>query len=241
MENGRLTENALNDALSKISYSSELAKAVEYADLVSESVAENIELKREVHKQLDAVCPDGAILTTNTSSLLVSEIEDVVRRGDRFAAMHFHLGGSLIDIVRGPRTSAETIDILVRFARSLKQTPVVLKKEKDGYLYNTILLSMIKTAVLLVHDGYADYKDVDRAYMAATRGGVGPFGIIDSVGVNVCMDVFDAQGKRRPTEGFTEAAEILKPYVENGDLGMKAGKGFYSYPDPEFRSPEFLA
>jgi enoyl-CoA hydratase / 3-hydroxyacyl-CoA dehydrogenase len=238
--NQLLTEDLIKGGLGRISYTSNLENAVKDADLLSESVAERLELKRQVHKQLDSVCSDHTIITTNTSSLLVSDIEDVVKRGDKFAALHFHLGGSLLDIVGGPRTSPATIDILVRFARSTMQTPVVLKKEKDGYLFNTMFIQLVKTAGLLVCDGYADFTDVDRSYMAATGGNIGPFGMLDNVGLNVCLDVIKEQGKRKPGEGFNKVAELLTSYVDKGDLGKKTGIGFYTYPNPVFAGPEFL-
>jgi enoyl-CoA hydratase / 3-hydroxyacyl-CoA dehydrogenase len=235
-----INEDLIKSGLGRISYTSNLDNAVNGSDLLSESVAENLEMKRQVHKQLDAVCPENIILTTNTSSLLVSEIEDVVKRGDKFAALHFHLGGSLLDIVGGPRTSGTTIDILVRFARSIMQTPAVLKKEKDGYLFNTMFIQLMKTAALLVCDGYADFTDVDRSYMAATGGRIGPFGMLDNVGLNVCLDVIKEQDKRKPGEGFNKVVELLTSYVDEGLLGAKAGKGFYTYPNPLFEETGFL-
>jgi len=238
---GLLTQDLLQAGLSRIAYTADIEEAVRGADLVSESVPERLELKRQVHKNLDELCAPPTILTTNTSSLLVSEIEDVVKRGDKFAALHFHLGGTLLDIVGGPRTSAETIDILQRFARSIRQTPVVLKKEKDGYLYNSILIAMLKTASLLVIDGYADFQDVDRAYMAATGSLAGPFGMMDAVGLNVCLEIIEEQGKRRPGEEFKRMADYLRPFVNRSELGRKTGRGFYTYPDPAFARQDFLA
>ncbi len=221
-------------------YTNHIEEAVAGADLLSEAVPERLKLKREVHKQLDAVCPSRTILTTNTSYLLVSEIEDVVGRGDRFAAMHFHLGGALVDIVGGRRTSAETIDTLKRFVRSLQQTPVVGKKEKDGYLFNSMFMAMCKEAFLLVIDGYADFRDVDRSFMAAIGHPVGPFSGMDRVGLDVCLDVCQAQSERHNDPDMKRVADFLRPFIERGDLGWKTGKGFYDYPEPEYEKKEFL-
>jgi 3-hydroxybutyryl-CoA dehydrogenase len=238
---GKLTQELLDAGLSRVSYTGDLQAAVKDADLVSESVLERLDLKRDVHRRLDAACPPKTILTTNTSYLLVSEIEDVVRRGDKFAALHFHLGGALLDIVAGPRTSPASVDLLKRFARSILQTPVVARKEKDGYLFNSIVFAMFKTAIQLVADGYADFEDVDRSYMAAMGLPVGPFGSMDMVGLDIVLDTLDSQAKRRDVDGCRKAAGIIRPLVERGDLGFKTGKGFYEYPGAAYQQPDFLA
>lgn len=237
---GRLTQELLDAGLSRITCTDDLETAVRDADLVSESVLEQLDLKRDVHRQLDEICPPKTILTTNTSYLLVSEIEDVVARGNKFAALHFHLGGALLDVVGGPRTSPETIDILKRFARSIMQTPVVAKKEKDGYLFNSIIFAMFKTALNLVAGGYADHKDVDRSYMAALGLPVGLFGSMDMVGLDIILETMESQAKRRDAGSCEKAAGVVRTMVEKGILGFKTGKGFYTYPDPEYQKPGFL-
>jgi 3-hydroxybutyryl-CoA dehydrogenase len=238
---GKLTQEVLDAGLARIAFTSDIREALRGADLVSESVIEKLSLKREVHRQLDEICEPQTILTTNTSYLLVSEIEDVVKRGDRFAALHFHLGAPLLDIVGGPRTSAETIDLLKRFAASIMQTAIVAKKEKDGYLFNSIIFAMFKTALLLVADGYAEVTDVDRAYMAALSQFAGPFGSMDYVGLDIILATMESQGLRRDLEGCAKAAAVVRPLVERGDLGYKSGKGFYTYPNPAWQQPGFLS
>jgi 3-hydroxybutyryl-CoA dehydrogenase len=237
---GKLTQELLDVGLSRVTYTTNISEAVQGADLVSESVPEKLSLKRETHRQLDEICAPETILTTNTSYLLVSEIEDVVKRGDRFAALHFHLGAPLLDIVGGPRTSSKTIDALKRFAASIMQTAVTAKKEKDGYLFNSIIFSMFKTALNLVADGYADFMDVDRAYMAALSQFAGPFGSMDYVGLDIILHTIESQGLRRDPEGCEKAATVIRPLVESGNLGYKTGKGFYTYPNPAFQQPDFL-
>lgn len=237
---GKLTQELLDGGLARITYAADLEAAVADADLVSESVLERLDLKREVHQRLDGICPEKTILTTNTSYLLVSEIEDAVARGDKFAALHFHLGGALLDVVGGPRTSPETIDILTRFARSIMQTPVVGKKEKDGYLFNSIIFAMFKTAINLVADGYADHADVDKSYMAALGVPVGPFGSMDMIGLDIILETLNAQAERRDAEGCRNAASLIAPMVSRGDLGFKTGKGFYTYPGATYQQPDFL-
>ena len=239
---GGLKQDEVDAGLKNITFTADPEKASKNADLVSESVFEVVELKRKVHAQFDQLCPPHTILTTNTSSLLVSDIENAVGRGDKFAAMHFHGGlGSLVDIMRGPRTSDETVGILKRFARSIGEVPVVMKKEKGGYLYNTLLGGLLGAAWGLVLGGYAEPEDVDRAYMLVNRQAVGPFGIMDAIGLNVIMDAAGGGGLEREEFTLKQATEYLRPYIERGDLGMKTGKGFYTYPNPAYQQPDFLS
>ncbi len=227
---------------SRIKIESDIEKAVESSDLVSESVHERVKLKRKVHRQLDDICPVKTILTTNTSSLLLSDIESAVQRGDKFAALHFNGLKPLIDIVGGPRTSIETIDILERFVESLKSRPMVLKKEKGGYLSNSMIISYVKTALLLVINHYAEMEDVDRSWMITHNASFGPFGQMDGIGLNVTLDVFEEEAaKNLENSGDTKkVVNYIRPYVERGELGVKTGKGFYTYPNPSFQNPDFL-
>lgn len=238
---GGINQEEVDNGRTRITFTTDPEKAAANTDLLSESVFEVTDLKREVHAQFDKLCPPQAILTTNTSSLLVSDIEDAVSRGDKFAAMHFHGGlGSLVDIMRGPRTSNETVDILKRFARSLGEVPMVMKKEKGGYLYNTMLGGLLGAAWELVVGGYAEPQDVDRAYMLVTRNPVGPFGIMDAIGLNVIADAGSAIRSQVSEFSLEERGEFIRPYIERGELGIKTGKGFYTYPNPAYQQPEFL-
>ena len=239
---GYCTTAELMAGFQRISVGSDLEKAVANADLVSESVPENRELKREVHKKLDRMCPAKTILTTNTSNMLVSRIEDVVSRGDRFAALHSYLASKLVDVVAGPRTTAKTIDILCRYVESLELVPMVLKKEYPGYVMNSLLQSILMTANALVVEGVASVEDVDRAYMIHLKAPMGPFGIMDMIG----LDLIDsAMSQVQDTIWMVESmkdkiAALFQTRVERGELGSKSGKGFYTYPAPSYQQAGFL-
>ena len=225
----------------RISFEEDLRTAVADADLVSESVIEDLRVKREVHGELDERCPKKTILTTNTSGFLVSDIEDVVERGDRFAALHSHYGSPLIDIVGGPRTSAATIDILERYVLSLKCVPLVLHKENRGYVLNALLGPVLAVALLLLVAGIASKEQIDAAWMKYRRAPMGPFGMMDLFGLNV---VYDGWQHREPNPTIDDLKPkidaLLEPYLEKGELGSKTGKGFYSYPNPAFEQPDFI-
>ena len=238
---GYCSPDALKAAFGRISVGADLEKATANADLVSESAFEDRDVKREIHQQLDKLCPEKTILTTNTSSLLVSEIEDVVQRGDRFAALHFYLGSRLVDIVAGPRTTAETVDILCRYAESLNLFPMVLKKENPGYIMNALLASVLMRACALVVEGVATVKEVDRTYMRQLKSPMGPFGVMDMIGLGlVSGQTKEAESGAEQSKLQAKIAAYLRSFVERGDLGAQSGKGFYTYPAPAYQAAEFL-
>ena len=237
---GYCTQDAVPAALKRVSLTNDLATATASADLVSESVFERLDVKRETHRRLDELCPPATILTTNSSALLVSEIETAVERGDRFAALHSHLGAPLVDIVGGPRTSADTIDVLQRYVVSTGGVPLVLKKEYPGYVLNAMLGPLLGSALMQLADGVASVEDVDRAWMAARAAPMGPFGMMDLFGVNVIHDSW----QYRKQDPFTALQQprilaLLQPMIEKGELGMKSGTGFYHYPQPQYQQPGF--
>lgn len=238
---GYCTAAELAAAAARVTCTSDLGEATENADLVSESVAEELHVKRAVHRQLDQLCPSHTILTTNTSSLLVSEIEDVVERGDRFAALHSHLRSPLVDIVGGPRSSSKTIDILTRYVLSTKLVPLVLKKESPGYVLNALIGPVVTTAMMLVIEGVACKEDVDRAWMLHRRATVGPFGLMDQFGLNVVYDSWQYKAPDSATDLVkAKILRFLDDYVQRGALGAKTGEGFYRYPNPAYEQAGFL-
>jgi enoyl-CoA hydratase/3-hydroxyacyl-CoA dehydrogenase len=241
VESGFCTAEAVAEARKRVFLEADLEKAAAKADLMSESIFEDRQLKRDIHARLDALCPHGTILTTNTSSLLVSDLEDAVERGDRFAAMHSHLGALLVDIVGGPRTSPETIDILRRYVHSLGAVPLVMKKEHPGYVFNAMNGPVLRTAVQLVLDERASKEDVDRAWMSDRWAPMGPFGMMDLFGLDLMLDSWKHPSPDPRREAFRErVVPFLTAYIENGNLGLKSGQGFYDYAAPTFREPTFL-
>jgi 3-hydroxybutyryl-CoA dehydrogenase len=237
---GYCTEEAVPAALERVSLASDLRAATANADLVSESVFERLDIKRETHRQLDEVCPPHTILTTNSSALLVSEIETAVKRGDRFAALHSHLGAPLVDIVGGPRTSAATIDTLRRYVLSTGGVPLVLKKEYPGYVLNAMLGPVLGCALALVAESVASPEDVDRAWMSGLSAPMGPFGMMDLFGVNVIYDSWQYRKEDRFSPSLRpKILTLLQPMIDNRELGMKSGRGFYYYPNPLYSQPGF--
>jgi len=216
-------------------------EAVKNADLLSESVFEKLDVKRQIHRQFDELCPPGTILTTNTSTFMASEIEDAVRRGDRFAAMHFHLGSTLVDVVAGPRTSATTMDIVTRFVSSMGCVPFALARENRGYVFNNLITGVNCAATGLVAAYHEHFEDIDRAWVTLHKAFIGPFALMDLIGLNVyyelVLDILQHEGE---DASFQLIIDLLQPYIDRGELGMRTGKGFYSYPEPSYGEAQFL-
>lgn len=227
-------------AMDRISATADLAVATAEADLVSESVFERLDIKRDIHQRLDSVCPPQTILTTNSSALRVSEIEDVVERGDRFAALHTHLGAPLVDIVAGPRTDAATVDILERYVRSTGGVPLILRKEYPGYVLNAMLGPLLATALALHLREGAAVEQVDAAWIKAQSAPMGPFGMMDLFGLKLICDTWQYRERRDALQALKpDVLALLTPMVDRGELGMKSGAGFYQYPDPAYQQPGF--
>jgi enoyl-CoA hydratase/3-hydroxyacyl-CoA dehydrogenase len=226
----------------RISMTTDLEDAAGDVDLVSESVFERLDVKRELHARLDRICPPRTILTTNTSALLVSDIEDAVERGDRFAALHTHLGSLLVDIVGGPRTSVQTIDALRRYVVSLNATPLVLKREHPGYVVNAMLGPLMSAALGLLVERNLEPAVVDRAWMDARGAPIGPVGLLDLFGLDLVLDSWNRRASAPAVDdasaGLTDRVlGVLRAHVDGGRLGAKSGAGFYDYPHPAFQDP----
>jgi 3-hydroxybutyryl-CoA dehydrogenase len=213
------------------------------ADLVSESVIESLDVKRDVHRQFDRLCPPHTILTTNTSALLVSEIEDAVERGERFAALHSHLGSTLVDIVGGPRTAPGVVDVLRRYVLSLGAVPLVLQRETPGYVVNALLGPLLMTGADIVVRGFADVHTVDASWMSHDGAAMGPFAMIDMFGVDMVLHNW-RQPNREDTpfraQRRAQTVPLLQRVVDQGRHGMKTSGGFYDYPDPAYQGTGFL-
>jgi 3-hydroxyacyl-CoA dehydrogenase len=155
--------------------------------------------------------------------------------------MHFHLGSLFVDLVKGPRTSQKTMDILYRFVKSLTCVPHVHKKENAGYVYNAIMLGHISACWSMVIDHAQRIEDLDRAWMIFNREEVGPFGVMDFLGINVYFDgnknLLQDPGRRDLAQ---RTLDFLQAFIDRGELGIKTGKGFYTYPDPAYQNPNFL-
>ncbi|MBI5118930.1 3-hydroxyacyl-CoA dehydrogenase [Candidatus Poribacteria bacterium] len=240
IKQGLTTQQEVEASLSRIRTVTDPAEAAANADILIEAVSEKIDLKHKVYSQFDKLCPARTVFASNTSSLLASEMETALARKDRFAALHFHGYKSVADIMRGTRTSDETVELLKSFARSIGEVPIVMKKEKEGFLHNSMFIAWLEAAVWLAAGGYGSVEDIDRSWMLVHQMSYGPFGAIDRVGLDVASDIGNGLAAKGFPGHWAELREFLQPYIDRGHLGVKTGQGFYSYPDPAYMQPDFL-
>ncbi len=212
------------------------------ADLCIEAVPERLEMKRSVFAEMDHLAPSHAILATNSSSMRVSEIEDATKRPDRVLNTHFYppvWERPMVELMRGTRTSDETIDKVRRFARSAGLIPLTVLKESTGFIFNRVWRAIKRETLHLVEEGVASFEDVDRAWMVFTGMRIGPFGLMDLIGLDVVSDI-ERVYYRESMDPKDAPPKLLLDKVERGDLGVKTGRGFYAYPHPPFEDPEWL-
>lgn len=238
------TQNEGNpkEADSRITFHKDLGDAVKDADLVIEAVAEDINVKKEVFSEMDEKAPPHTIFGTNSSSLPVSKIEDAVERGDKLANIHFATPVPeryYVEIMGGSETSEETIKKVEEWVRSIGCLPLTVKNECMGFVINRVWRAIKKEALKIWAEDNADIRDVDRGWMIFSGMAAGPFGAMDFVGLDVVYNIEMAyyNDSKDPRD---KPPAALKEMVDRGELGMKSGRGFYDWSDPEFAKPGFL-
>ncbi len=228
---GKLAENTGRSALENLTFSTDLKEAASDADFVIEAASENLSIKRKLFKQLDEFCPAHTILVTNSSFLVSSLIADATNRPDKVCNMHFFnpaLVMKCVEVVKGPHTSEETAQITLELCRLIGKTPVLLKKEIDGFIVNRIVAAITSEAYSLYDRGIASFEDIDSAVVNGLGHPMGPFRMTDLTGIDLAyylaMEHYRASGNR---EALPSPA-IVERYVK-GEWGQKNGKGFYNY------------
>jgi len=163
-------------------------------------------------------------------------------RPEKFAAFHFHdtRVTNIVDIMPHPKTSPETVELIKAFAERIGQIPIMLHKENFGYVFNAMLMDLFKAAQSLAANNVASVEDIDRAWMGVMHTLIGPFGIMDSIGLDTVWKVTDYWAKVLKEPQQIANAAFIKPYVDRGDLGVKSGRGFYTYPAPAFAKTGFI-
>lgn len=232
VEKDRRTREDVDAAWDRLTLTTDRDAAAATADLVIEAAVEDLSVKRTIFSELDAVCPGHTLLVTNSSNIVSSRVADATSRPDRVCNLHFFnpaLVMACVEVVPHPGTAPDTVDRMVSFVESLGKTPVRLKQEIPGFVANRLLGALRREALELYEAGIADFQDIDVAARTALGHPMGPFELMDLVGIDVVHLIRLAEYEQTGDPASLPAASIKEKY-EAGDFGRKTGRGWYEYP-----------
>jgi len=235
VKKGTLTEPEFREIRARIHPTLDLREAVQNADLVIEAVTENPPLKKSVLADADKYAPAHAIIASNTSSISITEIGAATKRAEKVCGMHFFNPPQvmrLIEIVRGIKTSDETVQVIKNVSEKLGKEAVVVKKDTPGFIVKRILIPAINEAVFLVAEGIAEPEDIDKAITLGLNWPMGPLKLIDYVGADTHLFITEVMVNETGDQKFRPST-LLKQMVRANLLGRKTGRGFYDWSQKE--------
>jgi 3-hydroxybutyryl-CoA dehydrogenase len=230
LKKGQITEQQMNEILARIHPILDLKDAVSEADLIIEAAPENVELKKAVFREVDTYAPSHAIIASNTSSVSITELASATKRSEKVCGMHFFNPPQLmklIEIIKGAKTSDETIQTIQNVAQKLEKETVLVKKDSPGFIVNRILIPALNEAVALYWEGVADRDDIDKAVKLGLNWPMGPLMLLDYIGVDTTLAI--AEVLEKELDPKFHASPGLKQMVKAQILGRKTGKGFYDW------------
>lgn len=230
VEKEKMTEDEKNEVLARITTSTDLKVSAQDIDLAIEAAIENVDIKKDIFRQLDENAPEHAILASNTSSIPITDIASATNRPEKVIGMHFMNPVpvmKLVEIIRAIQTSDETYEAIADMTKKLYKTGV-LSKDYPGFIANRILLPMINEAIYAVYEGVATVEDVDTVMKLGMNHPMGPLTLADFIGLDTCLYIMEVL-----YEGFGDSkyrpCPLLRQYVQAGWYGKKTGRGFYVY------------
>ncbi|MFQ5828263.1 MAG: 3-hydroxyacyl-CoA dehydrogenase family protein [Candidatus Methylomirabilia bacterium] len=228
---GQMKKEDVEAAVARVRLEPDLDKAAQDADFVIEAIIERLEPKRECFARLDQISPPHAILTSNSSTLMISQISTATKRPAQCANMHWFfppLVMRLVEVVKGKETSEETAQLVALLVRTVGREPVILRKELPGFLVNRILRALAREAYYLLEEGVASFADIDKGVELGLNHPMGPFKLADFSGLDIGYNArLEAYEVTKDPEDLPPKALDLR--VKRGDLGRKTSKGFYDW------------
>ena len=227
----KLSEKDMNQILGRIHPMIDLKKAVADADLIIEAIPENVELKKSVWAEVDKYAKQGAVFASNTSSISITEMASATHRPEKFCGMHFFNPPqimNLVEIVRGAKTSDETVTLVADVAKRMGKETVICKKDAPGFIVNRVLVPALNEAIFLVHEGIADPEDIDKAIKLGLNWPMGPLTLLDFVGLDTTLAISELFTREFGDSKY-RACPLLRQMVRAGLLGRKTSRGFYDW------------
>lgn len=219
----------------KIKLELDMKKALEDADLVIESMAEDFEAKKDLYLKMAPLLPEKTIVVTNSSTMLPSKLAKYTGRPDKFLALHFANSiwkNNTAEVMMHPKTEEKYFNEVMEFAKGIRMIALPLKKEKSGYLLNSMLIPLLFSGLDLYVNGVSDFESIDKAWLLGTGAPKGPFQILDTVGLETAYNIVKMYLKVPSflaPYNFKGMAKVLKEYIDAGKLGKASGEGFYKY------------
>lgn len=231
VEKGKLTSDEYVQTLANCVFTPSLEAAIGEADLVVECIIEDLDAKKALFRQMDALAPAQTILATNSSYLPSSRFAPCTRRPDKVVNLHYFnpaMRMVLVEIVRGEHVSEETVQKLIDFAKAIGKTAIIVNKEIEGFVVNRILKAVADEAFYLLDHGIASYKDIDLAAEKGLNYPLGPFRLMDLTGLDIAyqnrLRIYENTGQEED-----RPSDELRRRFEQGEYGRKTGKGWYNY------------